>query len=248
MSDIFISYKSDDRAWVEKLAIMLEQQGYQVWWDTGLLAGHDFQAVIPARLAEARCVIVVWSERSAESIWVRAEASRALSRKVLIPVLLRDTDIPMPFDIIHTEDFRAWQGDVQSPAFKRLLLAISAHTKPGGQEQVKQTTEQAPAPLAREQEEAALRQEAEKQGLLALEQRKQASKPNTAAVKKQRKAPVGNKVSVPLRAVKAEGRLGKLLGGLGTALMVAIVLAYNARDTISEWWQSERQMPGVALS
>lgn len=89
-----------------------------------------FQRTIPEKLAEANCVIVVWTEHSVDSIWVRAEANRALSRGILVPVWLRDADIPMPFDIIHAEDFRGWDGDKNSDIFKRLLLAVARHTEP----------------------------------------------------------------------------------------------------------------------
>lgn len=130
MTDIFISYSSKDREWVHGLANALEQQGYRVWWDTGLLSGDDFHNTIPEKLAEAACVIVVWTPNSVESLWVKAEANRGLRRNVLIPVLAGDTEIPIPFDMLHTDNFQAWQGDTKPPEFKRLLLSVARYTEP----------------------------------------------------------------------------------------------------------------------
>ena len=39
MADIFISYKSEERALPEALASDLRAAGYSVWWDVDLLGG-----------------------------------------------------------------------------------------------------------------------------------------------------------------------------------------------------------------
>ena len=44
MSDVFISYASEDCEWVSGLALALEEQGWSVWWDReDLIAGGDFE-------------------------------------------------------------------------------------------------------------------------------------------------------------------------------------------------------------
>ena len=53
MADIFISYSSNDRGLIEKLARDLSRHGYAVWWDTSLLAGENFRHVILRELAAA---------------------------------------------------------------------------------------------------------------------------------------------------------------------------------------------------
>ena len=46
MSDIFISYSSKDRPWVERFAKVLESYGWSVWWDRNIPTGGSFNAVI----------------------------------------------------------------------------------------------------------------------------------------------------------------------------------------------------------
>lgn len=127
MTDIFISYSRHDQQWVAKLATALEDVGYSVWWDTQLLAGQDFQHTIPTVLEEARCAIVVWSKVSVERQWVRAEAYRANEREILVPVRIDQVRIPLPFNLLHAEDMKRWNGKPDDPTFQRLLGAIARY-------------------------------------------------------------------------------------------------------------------------
>ena len=88
MSDIFISYKREEQAAARKLADALESEGSSVWWDPKLRAGERFDDVIEKALNEAKCVMVMWSERSVESRYVRDEATYALKRNKLVPVVI----------------------------------------------------------------------------------------------------------------------------------------------------------------
>ena len=80
MSDIFISYSSKDRPWVEQFAKVLAARGWSVWWDREIPTGQTFDTVIEQALESAKCAIVVWSEYSVASKWVRSEAADALER------------------------------------------------------------------------------------------------------------------------------------------------------------------------
>jgi hypothetical protein len=92
MADVFISYSSDERALADALAHDLEARGYDVWWDTDLVGGASFRKQIATKLAEARSVIVIWSEKSVGSPWVLDEADQAAADEKLIPVLERKFD------------------------------------------------------------------------------------------------------------------------------------------------------------
>jgi hypothetical protein len=107
MADVFISYAKVDRPLALKLAAMLEAEGWKTWWDTSLTIGDDFRNEIMTELGRARAVIVIWTDASIKSDWVRSEAGRAQADRKLIPVKLEHLtykDLPPPFDVLHTEN------------------------------------------------------------------------------------------------------------------------------------------------
>src|SRR5262245_19399149 len=107
MADIFISYAKTDRPLASRLAAMLETEGWTTWWDTTLIPGDDFRNEIMTQLGRARAVIVIWTDASIKSDWVRSEAGRAQGDRKLIPVKLPHLDykdLPPPFDVLHTEN------------------------------------------------------------------------------------------------------------------------------------------------
>ena len=101
MSDIFISYKHEDILLAKTLAAELTDLGWTVWWDHDIPAGQDYDEVIVNELSSAKCVLVLWSERSVNSRNVKDEANVALERKVLIPIFIgKDTRPPLGFRMI----------------------------------------------------------------------------------------------------------------------------------------------------
>src|SRR5215510_14954314 len=107
MADVFVSYAKTDRSLASKLVAMLEAEGWKVWWDTSLAIGDDFRHEIMTELGRARAVIVIWTDTSIKSDWVRSEAGRAQADRKLIPVKLEHPtykDLPPPFDVLHTEN------------------------------------------------------------------------------------------------------------------------------------------------
>jgi tetratricopeptide (TPR) repeat protein len=97
MSDIFISYASEDRTRVAPLVDALESAGWEVWWDRNIDGGAAWEREIESALDAAGCVVVVWSTQSVESDWVRTEAGEGLDRGVLVPVMIDDVRIPLAF-------------------------------------------------------------------------------------------------------------------------------------------------------
>ena len=106
MSDLFISYSSRDRAIVATLVEYLERAGFSVWWDRHIDTGTAFDRDIEAALDAAKCVVVVWSQDSVQSDWVRAEANEGLSRGILVPVLIDDTRPPLIFRSLQNLEYR----------------------------------------------------------------------------------------------------------------------------------------------
>ena len=107
LADIFISYSKPDRDKVVMLAAYLESEGWTVWWDKNLNLGEPYRDEIMRELAKARAVIVLWTQHSIKSDFVRAEAGRAKADGKLTPVKEVDVaygDIPLPFGEMHTEE------------------------------------------------------------------------------------------------------------------------------------------------
>ncbi len=122
--DIFLSYAKEDLARARALAESLQSVGWSVWWDRRLRPGEDFAKVIGTQLQEARCVIVLWSQISVNSGWVRDEASEALKRNVLIPLLIDVVEPPLGFRAIQTGDLCGWRGDVSDSSFRQLIADL----------------------------------------------------------------------------------------------------------------------------
>jgi hypothetical protein len=126
MSDIFISYASEDRSRVRPLADALSGCGWSVWWDREIQAGRTFDEAIAEALAEAQCVVVVWSRSSVASSWVREEADEGRKRGVLIPVRIDDVNPPLGFGRIHAASMIDWGDDPESEAFQKLAADVTA--------------------------------------------------------------------------------------------------------------------------
>jgi hypothetical protein len=59
MTDVFISYATEDGERARKVAIALQGCGWSVWWDRNIRAGQTFDLVIERELATAKCVVVL---------------------------------------------------------------------------------------------------------------------------------------------------------------------------------------------
>jgi S-layer protein (TIGR01567 family) len=124
MSDIFLSYKSEDRARAKIFAEALEHQGYSVWWDRVIPPGKTFDQVIEENLKGAKCVIVLWSQQSVFSDWVKIEASIGAKRQILVPVLIDNMEIPLEFSRIQAANLVDWDGRLPNPEFDLLLNSV----------------------------------------------------------------------------------------------------------------------------
>jgi len=125
MSEIFISYASEDRPRAKIIAEALEHQGYSVWWDVVIPPGKTFDEVIKEELDSTKCIIVLWSWKSILSDWVKEESSEGVKRKILIPVLIDDVEIPLGFKRIQAARLIDWSGTLPNPEFDILLKSVT---------------------------------------------------------------------------------------------------------------------------
>jgi signal recognition particle receptor subunit beta len=103
-ADVFLSYSSKDGAQIQSLADELEGRHISIWYDRGLIGGQPYRDVLRHRIEAVKAVVVLWTENSIRSRWVRAEADLADRHNKLI--CLRDptldpAGIPMPFGANH---------------------------------------------------------------------------------------------------------------------------------------------------
>lgn len=81
----FISYSSKDEFHAYALKGLLEKKGKKVWMaPEGIPSGFDYAQAIPAALRLTSRFIVLLSDNSARSEWVRREIGKAISNKIRI--------------------------------------------------------------------------------------------------------------------------------------------------------------------
>ena len=79
------------------------------------------------QLEAARCVVVVWTQHSVDSDWVRSEALDAMERKILVPVRLDDVRLPMAFRRVQTADLSGWPEQHDAAQYKRLIASVAPY-------------------------------------------------------------------------------------------------------------------------
>src|SRR5438477_4121770 len=126
MSDVFVSYKAEDRRRVKPLVDDLEADGYSVWWDEQISGGTAWRQTIEAELNTAKCVIVVWSKRSVgpEGAFVQDEASSAQERHVYLPVTIDRVHPPLGFGGTQACPLIRWHGNRSDPHYQDVLTTV----------------------------------------------------------------------------------------------------------------------------
>jgi hypothetical protein len=125
MSDVFVSYASQDRNRILPLIRALERTGWSIFWDRSIPAGQTWREVIGAELQTCRAMIVVWTANAISSKWVHEEAEIAKRRRILVPVLLDEITPPLGFGGIQALSLTTWDGDDTSPVIQQLIADVS---------------------------------------------------------------------------------------------------------------------------
>ncbi len=110
-ADIFLSYNREDQSRAKLFAEAFEAQGFKVWWDVGLRTGEAYDEVTETALRTAKAVVVLWSKKSVQSRWVRAEATLADRNKTLVPCMIEPCERPIMFELTQTAELGHWAGE-----------------------------------------------------------------------------------------------------------------------------------------
>lgn len=109
--DIFISYKSEDRAWAQKLYDDLQARRFKVFLDDKRLqAGLKWEPQLGAALNKAGHLVVLWSAKAYDSPWVRREIGHFDARITAPPEGASSEQTRMVFVLLEGEDPQAYDS------------------------------------------------------------------------------------------------------------------------------------------
>jgi tetratricopeptide (TPR) repeat protein len=128
MASVFLSYDHEDSARAAPLAAALETSGHSVWWDRQIHGGAEYNSAIEDAVERSDAVIVLWSQKSVHSAWVRDEAAEGRDAGKLVPVLIDAVKPPMGFRQYQTIDLAGWSGGKRIPRLADILQAIDKLT------------------------------------------------------------------------------------------------------------------------
>ena len=134
MADVFVSYASADRDVAFRIVAYLEAQGIRCWVaprDVG--PGVEYGEAIIDAIGEARALVLVLSDQSNESQFVRKEVERAVSKtKPVLPVRIREVTPSgaLEFYISSAQWVDAWKSPMEQHLLP-LVAAIKAMAAPG---------------------------------------------------------------------------------------------------------------------
>ena len=124
MADVFISYAREDHSRAEQVARALTAMGLECFWDLEIPPGQTWSDYIEGKLDAARVVVVLWSQHSTKSQWVREEARMARDRARLIPAIIDGSPSPLGFGEVQAADLTDWRGEPNTAQWKRFANAV----------------------------------------------------------------------------------------------------------------------------
>jgi hypothetical protein len=129
MADVFLSYAREDTARAEQVASGLAAAGLDVFWDNEIPPGTTWADYIEGKLNQCKALIVLWSENSTKSQWVREEARMGRDKGVLIPVMIDASQPPFGFGEVQAANLASWNGEADNPNWRRFIDAVARATQ-----------------------------------------------------------------------------------------------------------------------
>lgn len=132
MADLFISYSRNDRDRCMAIRDALTTLKVNVWSDARIGAGSHFDREIEREIAAARALLVLWSQDSVESDWVRNEARTGKEENRLVATQIGPCQLPLEFRSVQAELLPDGAEGGDHPAWLGILARIGELTdRPG---------------------------------------------------------------------------------------------------------------------
>lgn len=125
MTDVFISYKREERAGVERIAQALSDLELNVWYDVRLTAGKQWSPEIDHHAHKSWAMVVCYTPAALTSKWVRHEIDIGLAGDKLVPLFLTPSELPDDLKKVHTLKFEDWKGSFAHPGFRALVKRLA---------------------------------------------------------------------------------------------------------------------------
>lgn len=130
MHDVFISFSSKEESKAEFVRRVLETNMIACWKaPQNIPLGSDYAKAIPDAIRECRIFLLMLSEKSQESPWVRKELDMAVNcGKLIIPFVMEDCQLNEAFNFIlsNVQRYNAYQKNAE--AMEDLVKQIYAIT------------------------------------------------------------------------------------------------------------------------
>ena len=128
---MFLSYGRSDIEKAQQVQALLEEKGLTVWIDQeDIYTGNNWPKAIGEGIAGQAVFMLLWSRHAAASHFVEFEWNTALAlKKMVIPVLLDRTPLPLSLQAVQAIDYDALPASVD---YMRELIqkAAAHHVKP----------------------------------------------------------------------------------------------------------------------
>ena len=125
-ADVFLSYKSEEEEYARKVRKVLEDNGISCWMaPDSIPVGSNYMKQIPQAIDNCKVMIVLISEKSQKSTWVKNEFSQAITKnKLIIPYLIQDCQLEdeFAFSMSTMQQVYAWKNE--EDALNRIVKDI----------------------------------------------------------------------------------------------------------------------------
>ncbi len=127
MSDVFISYKSEEYDEANWLRMTFETNGISCWMAPACIPGGSSYALeIPKAIKECRVFVLVLSKRAQASVWVSKEVDRAINEgKTVLPFMLENFPLRDDFNFYLTNVQRYEAYEKKEAAIEKMVTDIN---------------------------------------------------------------------------------------------------------------------------